>query len=387
MAAHARLSPSSADRWMVCPGSVAKSDKYPNEETEFAAEGTVFHALAEDALLFGVNPRQFIGQKRQQGEFEFEITEEMVEHLEPGLDRLADLGGKLYIETKVDLGHWLPGQFGTLDVGIIRPDEIVIFDWKYGQGVSVSPVDNTQLKIYALGFWENIAQHVTKATKFRIMIWQPRIPMGGGEWTTTLEELLAFGEEVRAAGVETYKENAPLVASEKGCYWCPAKNDCAAFAEYNLDLLGIHLDDLDALIEGGEDMPLPDDDSLTPEQRTYIIRHTKMITGWLDGLHARVLTDYQHGRPTPGMKAVSGRRPARAFTDVDTVVPIIKQYIDDPFTHKLMSPAQVEKVAGKRAMSELEEHIQQGDAKPVLVSEADPRPALPPIVDLLDHTD
>ena len=45
-AAHAVLSPSSAERWFNCPGSVALIDTLPPEAfrtSKFAAEGTVAH--------------------------------------------------------------------------------------------------------------------------------------------------------------------------------------------------------------------------------------------------------------------------------------------------------------------------------------------------------
>lgn len=47
---HAKLSPSAAERWMTCPGSVVLSEGMPEKTSAFAEEGTQAHALAEMLL-------------------------------------------------------------------------------------------------------------------------------------------------------------------------------------------------------------------------------------------------------------------------------------------------------------------------------------------------
>ena len=48
--AHALLSPSSAYRWMHCPGSVSLCRLFPDESSEYAKEGTLAHAYAAHIL-------------------------------------------------------------------------------------------------------------------------------------------------------------------------------------------------------------------------------------------------------------------------------------------------------------------------------------------------
>ena len=45
MAEHAKLSASGSKKWLNCPGSVAFEKEFPDEESEFAKEGTTAHAL------------------------------------------------------------------------------------------------------------------------------------------------------------------------------------------------------------------------------------------------------------------------------------------------------------------------------------------------------
>ena len=126
---------------------------------------------------------------------------ELADLMQPGIDRLREFPGLMTVERQVGLDPWLPGQFGTLDVGIINDAkrEAVIWDWKWGAGVPVSPVKNPQLMLYALGFWNDFILPGLEYD-FRLIIEQPRIPGGGGEWVLSHDELMLFGAKVHEAG-------------------------------------------------------------------------------------------------------------------------------------------------------------------------------------------
>ena len=64
MGNHSIYGPSSAHRWLRCPGSIKAEAAMPEEkESPYAAEGTDAHELAEFCLITGKNAQEFIGQE------------------------------------------------------------------------------------------------------------------------------------------------------------------------------------------------------------------------------------------------------------------------------------------------------------------------------------
>lgn len=362
---------------MNCAAYPAAIEGLPNETSEAAAEGTAAHQVSDDCLSTGLDAYNFIGSRLKVDRWTFDFDQDDAEHLQYGIDQLREYPGTFYGEQKVDLSHWLgEGQSGTLDRAIITDDLIVINDLKYGRGIAVSPVRNKQLMLYALGFWQNIARHITKATDFLIEIDQPRCSGGGGEWRTTLDELLAFGEEARIAAILTQDPLASRTATAKGCLWCARRKTpegCETYDKFNLEFFDMILDDLDQPIENLE---LPS--TMTPDQRSNLLAHKGMIEKWLDQHYAQTLQDALNGEPTPGLKAVDGRRPPKKWIDPGAAEAIILPILGDR-THnkKLLTPTQCGKLLSTETWETISEYVQSGDPKPILVSEDDARPARP----------
>jgi hypothetical protein len=364
---------------MVCAGSVAAEEGLPDDTSEFAAEGTFAHDISDNCLSLGLDSYDFIGHRVTIEGHSFEWDDEDADFLAFGIAQIRSFEGKFYGEHKVDLSKWLgPDQFGTLDRAVVGPELIVISDLKWGRGIPVDPIRNRQLMLYALGFWWNVARHVSSATKFLLIVDQPRCNGGGGEWYTTLDELLAFAEEASIAAERALAPGAERTASEKGCKFCKrrdAPGGCPTFDTFMLELLGKQFDDLDDEILIGAPMELPV--VITPERRSYILDNRKLVEGWLDRLHAQALDDALHGRPCGGKKAVEGRKSPDKWKNLDgadaTLVPFLGE---GRFNQKLKTPTQVLKeLKLKEFPSELEKLVERGQRKPALVSEQDARPA------------
>jgi hypothetical protein len=322
---------------------------------------------------------------------DFEVTADMVSCMIEGIDWLREQPGRMFVEQRVRLDPWLPGQFGYLDIGIVDGETCTIFDWKFGF-ILVETVDNEQLRAYALGFYKSILMPLGYApTRFRIIIEQSRAP--GGKrfwqpWEISLAELLPFGDTMAQAMAAADAPNAPRHAGEKQCFFCEAKKQpggCPENSAFMLDLVSQKFDDLDDGVVLGAAPALPESGRITPERRSFIVRHAAMFKSWLARLDAEMLDDAVNGRPTPGMKAVAGQRGDRKWRDKERAEALLVWYLaEGAFTKKLISPAAGEKVLKPRgghegraqAWDQLKDLIDQDEGRPILVPDTDPRPAL-----------
>jgi Protein of unknown function (DUF2800) len=385
MSGHARNAPSDAKRWLRCPGALNLCRKLGLENTAgiAAAEGTAAHWVSEMCFGMGFEPTDFLGAKIQADSFTFIVDDEMCEALQPGLDRIAEFPGKRFSERRVDTTPWVGmdedgnPQRGTLDRAVVGSDEIVIGDLKFGRGIPVQCVGNEQIRIYALAFWQEIAQHLTDATSFRFIIDQPRNAQGGGEWVQTLDELLAFGEHVRERALLTFDEDAPCIPSKDACLWCPAaKIDgaCVSYEKWNLEFCDIDFEDLDS----SDDIAMPEIDGLTVSRKKTLYEHLGVIRKFLDRVESTVRGDVFIGDGEKySMKVVDGRRSRRKHIDEEkSEAWLVKsgRSAEDIFNKKLITPAQVDKLIGKGKFPK--SLIIGGEPQPAIVPIADDRPEI-----------
>lgn len=378
---HAKLSPSSAEGWWTCPDYVQANEGLPDEESEFAAEGTVAHSISDMCLASGLDAYDFVGTLTRYKHWTFEWTEDDAENLQPGLDAARATPGKFYGEHRVNLEALLgEGQFGTLDRGFVWGDGFKIEDLKWGRYIPVSPIRNKQTMLYAWGFWNSIARPIvgdSPDVEIHIEIDQPRCAGGGGLWKTTLGDLLEFAEEARAKAIAALdSNNRTRVASPHGCLWCKARvngNGCYAYDAYELELLGTKFDDIDEAIE--YELPLILPQEMTVERRSFILMHKRQIEAWLEGLHAAHMREYLAGYGGGLLKAVLGRKSPDAWEDkINAQMVAISHLSSKAFTQKLATPTQVKKAVGPEIFeSDFAEFVRFGEKKPVLVPVEDDR--------------
>ncbi|MBI1620086.1 DUF2800 domain-containing protein [Aquamicrobium zhengzhouense] len=384
--------PSDAARWLRCHASLRFTASYPKDESsEWADEGTAAHAVREECLYWGYDAYHFIGSKQHINGRTFEVDADMADHLQQGIDEIRQFSGRMVVEYRVDTTNWVgydehgKPQGGTVDCAVIGQELVVLSDLKYGFD-PVSPVENEQQMLYALAFYHQVVKHISKATKFLIIIDQPRIPHGGGYWYVELADLEAFGERVKDAAYKTEQEDAAFNPCVEACKWCPAANvpgrpgGCEAHANSNIAHLDLSVDKLD--VEPGEPLPLPPVESLTPERLLTIHENRKAIEKFLDYCSFMALQHVLQNGPTAGKKAVLGKGGNRKWRSEGAAEAFIREQLpsSSPFNMKLKSPSQVEKEVGKKYQVP-GALVERSEPKPILVPVEDAREAITPLND------
>ena len=371
---HAVLSASSSARWLNCTPSVVFSAPYEVErkDTTFTAEGTAAHALAELKLQFDtgkITKRKFNAQlKKFKAENEYysvsfeEFVDDYVGFVNETINTYDD--PEVELEQRVNFSDWVPEGYGTSDVVIMTDSVLHIVDLKFGKGVPVSAIENTQLMLYALGTYYEFNMAYDFET-VRMTIHQPRL-YDTSTYELSVVELLDWAEtivkpraELAMAGEGDYNP------SEKACQWCPAKDVCKARADMNL--------------QNAIKYDFADTNELEPEAISDILSQSKAIKKWLEDVEAYALTQARdEGQSFPGWKLVAGRS-NRKITNADMAASIL---LDAGFEeiykpHELLTLTALEKMVGKKQFGELlEDLIIKPEGKPTLVVETDKRPEL-----------
>lgn len=366
---HAKLSASSAFRWINCPGSVALADQLPAPgSSAYADEGTLAHALAELKL------RKFLGDA---GNYDKELAQiqaseyycgEMDEatdfYAETVQEHLAAAGedAELMIEQQFSLDNWVPEGFGTSDAVIIGGSTIEVIDLKYGKGVKVEAKNNPQLRLYGLGASALFGDLYDFET-VRTTIIQPRLDHVSGE-EIPLKELLLWAEEKVAPKARMAMDGTDYTACGDWCRWCPAKAVCRKRAEYNLELAK---DEFKA-------PPL-----LTDEEIGEVLRRAEEIQKWTSDIQAYALEEALAGKQFDGWKLVEGRSNRKYADDVKVAETLVAAGYDEAmlYERKLYGITAMEKLVGKKKLTTtLGDLIIKPAGKPVLVPESDKREAI-----------
>lgn len=369
---HAKLSASGSKKWLNCPGSVQLEAQFPDTASPYAAEGTTAHALGEAKINLAMKAISRIDYHKQTAKLD--ISEDMEEYTNGYRDFVLERYNAalkmrkdaiLAVERRLDFSKYVPNGFGTGDAVIISTGAIEIIDLKYGQGVPVSAVNNSQLRLYALGaldYYDYLYDIKTVA----MTIYQPRIDNISSE-TITSEELYKWGDEVKEKAELADDENVLECAAGKHCDdgFCKARPVCRAYTEQR-QKLAVY------------DFKLPE--KLSTDEIAEIIDQADDLCKW-----AKLVKDYaleqavNKGVKFPGFKLVEGRSNRTYSNEGEVTLKLLdeKYNLEDITVTKLKGITEMEKMLGKTEFQRiLGKYIIKPQGAPTLVPVEDKRPEL-----------
>jgi hypothetical protein len=375
MSTHAKLSPSSAHRWLYCPASVGFVDQLrlegkipPEERSEFTDEGTIAHNFAAKALEYfdaGM-------------EFDWETIPDAVmrSHVRAYYDLVTSkITGdrQLFIEHRMPL-FYSPDDGGTSDAIVITDEALYVIDLNYGQGVSVDANDNDQLAIYAESFIRKHNLRLKALPQFSVVpiIFQPRAREGAPvrEWFTTLGELKEKATSIQIKAQKLRDKPAhEFVAGDKQCRFCPARKLCKVYADY----CTFDVKEEFGSAEAVECAPAPNELSEADIARIAKVALDGRFVKWLNTVSDYALDLRMSGKLSDsGLKIVTST-PRRKWADEDAAGKLLRNYlgVDEAQPRGVISPAQAEKAlkahdVSKKFWNKFNDLVTRGDGQPTL---------------------
>lgn len=363
---HSRYPASASHRWINCPGSIRLSElvKQADEASEYAKEGTLAHAIAEQKLLIAMDravKAESLKLLTKDTMYDGEMNEAttayaglVVEHY-----NAAGEDAELMVEQRVDFSRWVPDGFGTSDAIIVGSGVIEIIDFKYGKGVRVDAECNSQMRLYALGAFD-LFDGIYTFDKVRMTIVQPRLDHISTE-EISVQQLLDWAKIVVVpAALEAASDN-PHYAAGDWCRWCPARATCRTRADKNLELARYDF-------QPGE--------LLNDNEIADTLGRIEELTKWASDIEGYALQQAIAGAHYAGWKVVEGRS-NRKYKDELKVAEKLKAegYSEAVlYTRKLLGITDMERLVGKKKLAEtLKDLIEKPAGKPTLVPESDRR--------------
>ncbi len=387
MSGHSKIGPSSAERWINCPGSVAASAKCPKSPpNEYGAAGTVYHHLSEELVTGKIDDLELmtrIGSVVMEDGFPITITDEGVDGVilyrdtvEADLQMLKSNGKSAeihhHVEKRVDVKSVDPELWGTADDFMYQKGNVLIVtDAKFGKGL-VNVEKNKQLGLYALGVMETFAGEAFDEVWLKVV--QPLAGHAEGlvrTWPAPMEWLRELREVARAAIAESRRPDARVVAGEH-CKWCPAKLACPTRDQWVKD--GARESAQADFTVVAPTAGLPVVAAMSHEALAKAYSWREPIETWFGDVADRMQEALSRGEDVPGYKLVDGRS-NRKWVDEEKVVAEWENLLPEGalFEHKLLSPAKLEKLPGV-GKGKIDHLTFKPEAKKAIARDLDPRP-------------
>lgn len=396
----AMCQPSAFERWSHCTASACYELNFSDtgEQSEYAEAGRVAHSVCE---LYGkkkfttlLGPRKFSNELKKLKDEPY-YSDEMLRTAEFYVQYLSEKAGTFpntpYVafEVKVDLSDYVPGGFGTCDCVMVGGDLLHITDYKHGEGVEVSAIENGQMRLYALGALKKYSMIFGDSIKrVSTAIVQPRITETVSEDLMTVEELYEWGARVKPIAQVAYNGPGEVVPGE-WCRFCKGSGPCRERSKRNMELEQF----IESVPEGQVAEELR---SLTPEQKALLgvpnlltddeigdlLTRGADLISWYNRLKDYAQKRILDGFSIPGWKVVEGRS-NRSFTNTDDAFrAIVESGVNEEmlYDRKPKTLTEVETLLGKKVFAEVAgKFVTKPQGKPTLVTADNEKPDFKPI--------
>lgn len=393
--AHSPKGPSSGERITNCVGSLTALPKHYSQgrTSIYAAEGTAAHELSEWARLQKRPCRDFIGQVIHVEGYTFTVDQEMADHVQEFVDWCEKEPGDQFVEIQVRYSEYMKGGYGRLDDARARDGTVVITDLKYGK-VLVPVENNTQLRMYALGFYLTYG-HLYDIEAFRLRISQPRVEYKGDE-VITVEQLIDWADRVLRPAEAKIEAGVLEFNAGPWCKYCPLKLSCETrqqwMAEQTPTMQSIvdpatEFEDIDSIDEKlaavVNDPPVHTPGvEIPPERLRLMLQAARPVIKYFKDIQSYAKQLLLKGGVTQeqiDFKLVAGRSERVYTQSAEKVADHLSLELDDEQIwepREIKSPAQLEKVLGKKHAFFASEYIDKKPGKPTLAPSSDKRKAL-----------
>jgi hypothetical protein len=390
---------------MNCPGSVYMERGLPDNGNAFSRQGSDYHALSATCLEVNRNAAEYVGQvfwyEDHGARREFTVEADLAAAVQIYLDivRTYAHGHQMLVEQRLEFSVYVgvPGQFGTSDVVILTPTEIIVIDLKFGMGVRVDAYDitddgvqvpNPQMALYALGAL-GAFDMLGDFKRIRMVICQPRLNHLS-EWDCTVDELLEFGDRAKAAAeraMAVTTAGKDLSPGEKQCKFCKAKATCPKLSAHITEVIGADFDELPVVANAVTLAQLIEEAGIGLSTKMSAVG---LIEDWCKAVRAKVESELFAGRDVPGYKIVQGRQGMRQWGDKAAAEAMLKSFrlkVDEMYELSLISPTTAEKVLKEspKRWTKAQALISRTEGKPSVAPLSDKRPAMAPAIN--DFTD
>lgn len=407
MGSHAIKSPSGADRWMLCPGSIQMESGVEDTPSEAKDEGTAAHLLGSTALDENKAAAQYIGQtinivsdvngedhalwnsrdyKNYTHRRSYVVDADMAMHVQQYINVVRfyqERGYTLYVETAVPIYHLTgeKGARGTADAILTKGNRIVVIDLKFGHN-PVEVMGNRQLRFYALGAVEHHSL-VQSFDEVVMVISQPRVFDAPKSWIIKVkEELMPFADEIERASAAADKPDAPRIPGEKQCYYCKAKHVCPEIAEVVKN--GIGVNDFDDLTKIDEQTVNKKINGLDENDINSKMNVVGVVGLWCKAISKKAAEIVLTGGKLLHWKVVQGNQGNREWKNEKAVVAKLKEWgLTDKqiYEKKIISPAKVDTLYKQGVLQlpnigELDRLIVRKDGEPTMAHISDKREPL-----------